>query len=240
MQAPYSLCRCIWMEPTDSTISFLVPTITVFGASEDAQTLVKHRLAADSFAVQSAKIIIGEFRCSNTANDEFFESKTFQSILTSVAAKNVSSIIVPSSTTLSDDPVVQATAYQVLRKYRIDLIALRAGTRYNLDIEAHTHVSRIFEIAERIDHKLRQMDERRRLGFGPRRRKLYVEMSPEAVALVKRVHKERLAEGKTISLRELSAILALRGLLNSMGKPYHPDAIRRMLSGPDPLLGKAS
>ena len=50
------------------------------------------------------------------------------------------------------------------------------------------------------------MDARRRLQFGPPGRRRYFEIYPEAVALVKRLHKDALNRGKRRTLRELSAV----------------------------------
>ena len=197
--------------------------------------LAEERANIEVAARRSKCIIIAEFSFTGGADEELFDSHVFAAILQRLAINHVGAIFVPSRTTFADDPIVHAVAERVFQKYGVDVVCLEPEAPITIVSAPVTHVARLFGLADGLHSQLRQMEDARRLKFGPPRKKCYAELFPEAVVLAKRLHKDYTDRGVRRSLRELSAILAGRGLLNNAGKPYHPDEMRRMLKGPDPL-----
>jgi len=76
--------------------------------------------------------------------------------------------------------------------------------------------------------KLRGARERKRRGTGNCvGRKSYAERNPELVALVRQLRRKR-PKGGQRSLREISAELAQRGIMNERGQPFSAASINSM------------
>jgi DNA invertase Pin-like site-specific DNA recombinase len=193
------------------------------------------RALIESFAARSGYEIAFEFVYAGASCEELFESDAFGAMLERIEAKKALTVIVASATTFSADPLVQAVGSAEFHRHGIELLVADLSDAPAITTSAAQIVDHVFQIRERFEAHLSRMEERRRLRFGPQRRKNYVEMFPEAVSLAKSLHEKSLREGVRTSLRELSAILARQGHLNNAGNPYHPDEVRRMIKGPDPL-----
>jgi DNA invertase Pin-like site-specific DNA recombinase len=77
--------------------------------------------------------------------------------------------------------------------------------------------------------KLRGARERKRRDAGKcEGRKSHAERNPELVALAKRLRRQR-PKGDQRSLREISAELAARGIMNERGRPFSAASIASML-----------
>lgn len=193
------------------------------------------RALIESFAARSGYEIIFEFVYAGASDEELFDSEAFRAMLDRIEAKMALTVIVASATTFSTDPLVQAVGAAQFREHGIELLVAEASNPPPIMTSPEQIVDHVFQIRERFEAHLARMEERRRRKFGPQRRKNYVEMFPEAVSLAKSLHEQSLRDGVRTSLRELSALLARQGHLNNAGNPYHPDEVRRMIKGPDPL-----
>jgi hypothetical protein len=71
-------------------------------------------------------------------------------------------------------------------------------------------------------------DQRASRGWKVEGRKSHAEMSPEMVALAKKLHRYPV-NGRRRSLRVISGELASHGYLTANGKPYAAEAIKRMI-----------
>ena len=78
--------------------------------------------------------------------------------------------------------------------------------------------------------KLKGARERKRTITGEKveGRKSHAELRPEVVALVRQLRRRRPKGGQS-SLRDISAELAQRGIMNERGKPYSAASINSML-----------
>ena len=83
----------------------------------------------------------------------------------------------------------------------------------------------------------RGVDKRKQVRTGAPWRKTYAEMEPHATSMAKRLYLNSEKAGKRMTLREISRELAASGHLTKDGKPFHPEAIRRMLKGHWPKTG---
>lgn len=215
------------------------PAIAFFrrrNGSAGAATRNEQRTLIDAFAARSGYEIIFEFVYAGASDEELFDSEAFSAMLERIEAKKALTVIVASATTFSEDPLVHAVGSAQFRKHGIELLVADHSNTPAITTSPDQIVDHVFELRERFEAHLNRMEERRRLKFGPQRRKNYVEMFPEAVSLAKSLHEKSLRDGVRTSLRELSAILARQGHLNNAGNPYHPDEVRRMIKGPDPLF----
>lgn len=198
-------------------------------AARDEQALIK------SFAERSGYEIVFEFVYAGASDAGLLESQAFTAMLERIETKKALTVIVASATTFSEDPLVLAVGAAQFRRHGIELLVAEALSPQPITTSPELIVDHVFQIRERFEAHLQRMEQRRRAKLGPQRRKNYVEMFPEAVSLAKRLHEKSLRDGVRTSLRELSAILARQGHLNNAGNPYHPDEVRRMIKGPDPL-----
>jgi hypothetical protein len=60
-------------------------------------------------------------------------------------------------------------------------------------------------------------------------RKSHAEKRPDAVALAKRLARKK-PKGGRLSLRAISAELAVQGFLNERGRPFNPKSVAAMLA----------
>jgi hypothetical protein len=193
------------------------------------------RTLIEAYAERTGYEIVFEFVHLGSSADELFDSPAFAKMLARLEAKKALTVIVATATTLADNPLVHAVASARFRKYGIELLVAAPLAPTAITTSPTQIVDHVFQISERFEEHLSRMADRRRVKFGPARRKNYVEMFPEAVSLAKALHQRSLRDGVRRSLRELSAMLARQGHLNNAGNPYHPDEVRRMIKGPDPL-----
>ena len=91
----------------------------------------------------------------------------------------------------------------------------------------------------RLVKKLKGARERKRKATGKcEGRKSQLEANPDAVKLVKRLHRASPKTGERMSLRKISAELAAAGFRNEQSEPFHAQSIRNMLSGPQQQIRK--
>ncbi len=214
------------------------PAIAFFrrgGARSIAAPRGEQRALIEIFAASAGYDIAYEFAYAGASDDDLFASDAFQAMLDRLSARKAATVIVASAMTFSTDPLVHAVAAAQFRKHGIDLLVADATQGQAITTRPDAIVDHVYQLRERFEAHLTRMEERRRMKFGPQRRKNYVEMFPEAVSLAKSLHARSLRDGVRKSLREMSAILAQHGHLNNAGNPYHPDEVRRMIKGPDPL-----
>ncbi len=212
------------------------PAIALFRrpAGATAKDIAGQRALIEACAARQGCRIAFEYTYVGASHEDLIASRAYVAMLEQIAAKKALTVIVATATTLDTDPLVQAVAAARLRKQGVTLIVADACERTLPATSAKEIVDRVFEVSERFDTDLARIEESR-LKIGPARRKNYVEMFPEAVSLAKAWHQRSLRDGVRRSLRELSAMLARQGHLNNAGNPYHPDEVRRMMQGPDPL-----
>jgi hypothetical protein len=188
----------------------------------------------EAYAAHQGYDVVLELAFRHATRQELFSSPPFESMLFAILSGRASTIIFANATSLDADPLVQLAGLARLRRHNIECVvvnpdALAIGSRAEGLVEQAVAVSDDFEA------HIRRAKERYQSRFAPVRRKIYAELYPEAVSIAKGLHKRSLRDGVRVSLREMSAILANQGHLNTAGKPYHPDEVRRMIKGPDPL-----
>jgi DNA invertase Pin-like site-specific DNA recombinase len=196
-----------------------------------------------TFAESSGYEIVAEFADDTDVNtSELPSGPGFAAMLKRFEANGVHTIIVSTAGSFAKDATVQAVGYSKLRQYGIDLLAADAPGAFVADLVTGRLVDRVLAVASDLDDAMKRahlggVGERLRVKSGPKHRKTYADMHPEAVLLAKRLHQAGLRKGVRLSLREISAKLAAGGHLKA-GKPYHPEAVSRMIKGPRPRRPK--
>lgn len=221
--------------------SILKPAIALFRRDVGAKTtdVARQRALIEAYAARHGYHIAFEFTYVGASHEDLMASRAYIGMLGEISARRALTVIVASATTVDTDPLVQAVVAARLRRRGVTLAVADAPAPQAPAASPDAIVDRLFEISERFETDLAHVIEQRRPKIGPARRKNYVEMFPEAVSIVKSLHRKSIDDGVRTTLREMSAILAQRGHLNNAGKPYHPDEVRRMIMGPDPM-GHAS
>jgi hypothetical protein len=188
----------------------------------------------EAYAEQHGYDVVLELAFRHTTRQELFNSSALESLMFAVFSGRVRTIIFADGSSLDADPLVQLAGIARLRRHNIDCLVATPGDLAGLGPAARL-VELALTVSDEFDAQFRRAKERYEARFAPMRRKIYAELYPEAVSIAKGLHKKSLSDGVRISLREMSAMLANQGHLNTAGKPYHPDEVRRMIKGPDPL-----
>jgi hypothetical protein len=121
-------------------------------------------------------------------------------------------------------------------QFRIELLAADDPNGFINSVFRPELVDQVLRLASNILSRAYReaTGERVDIQVGPKHRKCYADMLPEAVELAKSLHQIGQRESSPLSFREISARLSNSGQLNRAGKPYHPEEIRRMIKGPRP------
>ena len=195
--------------------------------------------AIEAYAAEHDYEVVLELAFRHATRQELFSSSPFESMLFAILSGRASTIIFANATSLDADPLVQLAGLARLRRHNIECVVVNPDA---LAIASPSEglVEHALSVSDDFEAHFRRTKERFQARFAPVRRKIYAELYPEAVSIAKGLHKKSLSEGVRISLREMSAMLANQGHLNTAGKPYHPDEVRRMIKGPDPLRPMAA
>ena len=211
------------------------------GKGRAAKPSEQDRQLVAAFAERSRYEVVAEF----VDDTNLFGLPTgpgFAAMLKRFEANGVDTIIVSTAASFAKDATVQAVGYLKLRQYGIELVAADAPGAFVGDVATGEIVDRVLELAAHFDDamkkaRLRGLGERIRFKSNAPHRKTYSEIHPEATILAKSLHQASIRTGARLSLREISAKLADAGHLKN-GKPFHPEAVKRMIRGSRPRARK--
>ena len=209
------------------------------GEGRKAKPLDAHRKVIGEFAAAAGYEIVAEFADKSAAGDF---SRGFSTLLTFLEAMGVSTVVVASSAEFATDSVVRAVGYAALLKHRVCLVAADDPGAFTSTEPAPELIKRVLALDAKFETLLASAyseaeGERRQITPGPKHRRRYADMLPEAVELAKSLHLSSQRENTRMSFRQISATLADAGQLNNAGRPYHAEEIRRMIKGPRPRGG---
>lgn len=171
---------------------------------------------------------------------------SFSAMLERLLSNGVRTILVETASRFARDLIVQETGYEMLKVRGIELIAVDSPDSFVTNTPTANLIRQVlgavseFEKAMLVE-KLRGARERKRRETGRKvgGRKNYAEMSPETVALAKKLRRYPV-NGRLRSLQQVANELAEAGHLSSAGTPYTPTAVSRMLArgGERPVFAK--
>lgn len=197
----------------------------------------QQRQAIYNFAQLSGFEIVQEFLDISSAIGVGFEAAPgFIALLKLIEIYGIRTIIVDSAERIASDAVTQEMGYLALQQHGIDVIAVDSPSSFVKDSPLSSKVRQAIESLREIDRSVdaalsRGASKRQNSSTGAPWRKTYAELEPQATTMAKRLHLNGVKSGKRVTLREISRELAAAGHLTKDGKPFHPEAIRRMLKG---------
>lgn len=191
-----------------------------------------------AFAAMSGFEIVREFEDLASGVSEFGVGPGLLALLRLVGRRGIKTVIVDTAARFSPDPTNQVVTYLKLRERGIDLIAADSPADFVKEVTVAERVKQVLEVTTKLDTSIGAAKARKRSysTSGEPWRKTYAEFAPVATALARRLHESSRKKGARMSLREISAELAAAGHLNGDGKPFHPEAVRRMINGRAPKL----
>jgi DNA invertase Pin-like site-specific DNA recombinase len=205
--------------------------------SSDPETQAGQRAAIDAYAASAGFEIVAEFADGfGTGSDGVETRPGFAKLLRQIELQGARTIIVERASHFVMDPISREVAYIKLREHGIEMISADSSAPFLSDPAATPIIYQVLEASSKLDQVItlslkRGTQTRRRAKTGENWRRTYAEMAPEATSLAKRLNQNSRRSGVRITLRDISAQLAAAGFVTRDSKPYHPEAIRRMLKG---------
>jgi DNA invertase Pin-like site-specific DNA recombinase len=186
--------------------------------------LSRHRRSA--FAKRSGLKLVGEFTDAAVSGADHIETRPgFTAMLAYIASNGARTIIVETASRFARDLMVQEVGFAKLQALGIKLVAADSPHSFLDDTPTSKLIRQILGAVSEFDKamvvaKLKGARDRKRALNGKcEGRKSHAEMHPELVALVRQLRRKR-PKGGQRSLREISAELAQRGIMNERGKPF--------------------
>jgi DNA invertase Pin-like site-specific DNA recombinase len=167
--------------------------------------------------------------------DPIDTSPGFAAMLKRIEGNGVRTIIVETASRFARDLMVQEVGHAKLRERGIDLIAVDNPGSFIDDTPTAKLVRQVLGAISEFDKamtvaKLRGARERKRRDVGKcEGRKSHAELNPELVAMAKRLRRAK-PKGGRMSLRAISAELAIQGFLNENGRPFAAASVKSMLN----------
>jgi DNA invertase Pin-like site-specific DNA recombinase len=204
-------------------------TSSATNAGENKYTDKRQRQAIAAYAKAQGLEIAGEYYDVDTRGSEpVYLRPAFSRMLAVIAGNGVRTVIVENASRFARDLLVQEVGFQHLRDLGITLIAADDPDAFTAETPTAVLIRQIlgavseFEKASLVA-KLKGARDRVRAREG---RCEGPKPVPEEVKRAAR----RLARPGDLSLREIAAKLAARGLNGPSGKPYGAQSIKLMLS----------
>ena len=196
----------------------------------------RQRAAIAAFAKRGGYAIVDEFYDASVSGaDPVHERAGFAQMLERIAANGVRTIIVETANRFARDLIVQETGHKRLRALGIDLIAADSPDAFVHDTPTAKLVRQVlgavaeFEKAALVA-KLKVARDRKREATGwCGGQRPHAMSRPEVVAMARKLH--RTTRGKRLSLRKISAELAILGHVNERGHPFAAKSIKSMIAG---------
>ncbi|CAN1724138.1 Resolvase/invertase-type recombinase catalytic domain-containing protein [Hyphomicrobium sp. 1Nfss2.1] len=198
---------------------------------------VAQRSAIQAFATASGFEIVGEITTAiESGVIPTLTLAALTDLLVRVDLNSARTIIVSTASLLSGTGFERIVCYERLRERGIDLIAADTPDAFAAESDEHPEVRKILAASAQFDAASASSASRltvsaRRASTGPARRRRYADIEPEATLMAKRIYQSSRVSGDRVTLREISAKLAEVGFVSANKKPFHPEAIRRMLKG---------
>lgn len=206
------------------------------GADKDSDK--RQRAAIEAFATRAGfEVVDWYYDAAVSGADPVDTRPGFAAALERIASNGVRTIIVETANRFARDLIVQETGFRMLRGQGVELIAADSPGSFLEDTPTAALIRQVLGAVAQFEKaalvaKLKGARDRKKRDTGKcEGRKAHAEVRPEVVAEVKRLRRASPKTGERRSLREISRMLADKGLLNERGRPYNPNSIRNMLEG---------
>lgn len=208
-------------------------TSSATNAGVDKDSGKRQRAAIDTFARRAGYSIAAEFYDEAVSGADPVDARAgFTAMLAAIAGNGTKTIIVETANRFARDLFVQLTGHRMLRKLGVELIAADSPDAFIEDTPTAALIRNVlgavseFEKASLVAKLKGARDRKRRETGKCGGRRAHSELSPDAVALAKKLRRK----GKT--LRAISAELAVAGHVNRNGRPYHSKSVLSMCTTP--------
>jgi DNA invertase Pin-like site-specific DNA recombinase len=205
------------------------------GADKDSDK--RQRAAIEGYARAAGYEIIETFYDAAVSGaDPVGDRPGFAEMLERLLGNGARTIIVESPDRFARDLMVQLAGHDMLKAKGVTLVAASAPTHFVEETPTAILVRQVLgAIAEfektTLVAKLAAARRRKRMATGEKveGRKSHAEKRPDVVALAKRLARKK-PKGGRLSLRAISAELAVQGFLNERGRPFNPKSVAAMLA----------
>jgi DNA invertase Pin-like site-specific DNA recombinase len=218
---------------TKAIAYYRTSSATNVGADRDSEA--RQKLAVETFAKRAGYEIVDSFYDAAVSGADPIDTRAgFTAALARIAGNGVRTIVVETASRFARDLMVQETGHAYLRSLGVELIAADSPEAFLSDSPTAVMVRQVLGAVSQFEKaalvaKLKGARDRKRRETGKcGGRKSYVELSPETVAIAKRLSRYH-AKGHERSLRDIAAELARQGHMSRSGKPYGAEAISRMI-----------
>jgi DNA invertase Pin-like site-specific DNA recombinase len=208
---------------------------TNVGADKDSDK--RQRAAIEAYAKAAGYEIIDTFYDAAVSGaDPVGERSGFAEMLERLMSNGAKTIIVESPDHFARDLMVQLAGHDMLKARGVTLIAASAPMHFAEDTPTAVLVRQVLGAVAEFEKttlvaKLAAARRRKRMATGEKveGRKSHAEARPDVMALAKRLARKK-PKGGRLSLRAISAELAVQGFLNERGRPFNPKSVAAMLA----------
>jgi len=211
-------------------------TSSAVNVGPDKDSDKRQREAITGFAKRAGFTIVDEFYDPDVSGKDPIETRPgFTALLDRIESNGVRTVIVEDASRFARDLLTQELGILSLIGRSVTVLTASGDDLTVTDDAfkiAMRQIAGAFSQLEkaRLVSKLKAARDRKRsTGAKVEGRKSHVELRPEVVAMVKRLHRASPKTGERRSLRQISAALADAGHLNERGKPYGAQSIKAML-----------
>jgi DNA invertase Pin-like site-specific DNA recombinase len=213
-------------------------TSSAANVGQDKDSEKRQREAVEAFARSAGYRIVETYHdAAVSGGDPVTTRPGFSAMLERLLSNGVRTILVETASRFARDLIVQETGYEMLKARGIDLVAADSPDSFVTDTPTANLIRQVlgavseFEKAMLVE-KLKGARERKRRETGKKvgGRKNYAELDggPEMLALARKLHRYPV-NGRRRTLAEVSKALADAGYLSSVGTPFTPSSVSRMI-----------
>lgn len=215
-----------------TAVSYL-RTSSAANVGPDKDSQARQRDAVQTYAARMGIEIVREFRDDAVSGADAINARPgFVEMLSYMRSNGARTILVENASRFARDLTVQLVGHDMLKAEGIDLVPVDAPDHFLNETPTAVMVRQIlgavsqFEKAALVE-KLRRARQRVKAKTG--RCEGRKPVPAEIVAEAKRLHRQSPKTHKRLSLREIAAALAAKGIVTKSGEPYAAAAVRRML-----------
>jgi len=221
-----------------------IRTSSAANVGTDKDSDKRQRDAITAYTKRSGLEIVGEFNDAAVSGADHIETRPgFTAMLAYIASNGARTIIVETASRFARDLMVQEVGFAKLQALGIKLVAADSPQSFLDDTPTSKLIRQILGAVSEFDKamvvaKLKGARERKRTITGRKveGRKSHAELRPELVALVRQLRRRRPSpKGGQRSLRDISAELSQRGIMNERGQPFSAASINSMLRLRNPI-----
>src|SRR5262249_15932431 len=200
---------------------------------------IRQRQAIETFAKHAGYELLEEFYDQAVSGADPIDGRPgFKALLERIVGNGANTVIVEDASRFARTLMVQEAGIATLAGLGVRVITSRGDDLTESDDEMRVAMRQIVGVFSQLEKtrlvkKLRAARERKRKSGDPRwtGRKPHAEKHPEAVAMAKRLRREKPITGKRRSLRKIAVELAAAGHRNDRGAIYSAKSVRAMLVG---------